>query len=445
MPGAAAAKTPRWAGMAVRVTATFDVGGDLKLPSHAKTTTLPMSVVAKFDCFERQIDDGSVESERRSIRYYSEAEAAIKVDKKASVSKLAADHRLIRAALSKNKSSLSAVNGCLTREERDLIDIPCSTLALGKLLAAQSAKTGDTRKPPESDLATLLGLDAVSRSDVEVTLSALNDEVGEVSITGALDGAVGGVATEIELKGKLHYDVVHRQPFALVLLIKEKRTAGNVAPGLDVVAKLDLRIAPVGEVPQLSDAALAGIDLVTVETDPPLAFRSSAGGFSFTYEPRWRTTQEDRDAVIMRLVDRGDLVAQCNVSLLPKLDANQPFTLDAFQKEVQQSLGKHFGQFLKVAERKTAADLRMLHVTAAGSASELPITWQYYLLIDETGRRAAISFTMEDTMAERFGAADTLIVDQFRFGGSDDTAVQSGGGDNPFGKSATRPRIRIMR
>jgi hypothetical protein len=397
-----------------RVKAKFEVGGHLLTKANGQAATLPMSVVAQFDFFERRIDDGSMPAEKRSIRYYTDAQAAIKVEKQASVSKLAPDHRLIRTAVSQNRLALGAAAGHLTREERDLIDIPFNTLLLNRLLPAADARQGTVAKPSDETIAMLLGLDDVTRTDVETELTAIKDGVGEVSIEGALNGAVGGVATEIELKGRLHFDTTHRQPFALVILIKEKRSVGPIAPGLDVVAKLELQVTPASEVAELSDRALAGLELATDGAAPPLQFESTTGGFAFLYEPRWQIVGSKDDSVVMRLVDRGELIAQCNVSMLPKLNVEQPLTLEMFQKEVQQSLGKNFGLFERAAERKTAAGLRLLHVVAIGTVSELPITWHYYLLVGKDGQRAAVSFTMENSVADRFAGADQLVVDGFR-------------------------------
>jgi hypothetical protein len=418
-----------------RVKAKFEVGGDLRLPGDAKPSVLPMSVEAQFDYFERRIDDGSVDLERRSIRYYLGAEAAIKVDKQANRSTLSDERRLVRAAVSEDRTTIGSLHGHLTRQEQDLVDIPFNTLLLDKLLPAPAAGKGTTWKPADTIIAMLLGLDAVSSTDVQNVLTAVKDDVGEVAISGALNGAIGGVATEIELKGKLHYDIPHHQPFALVLLIKEKRSVGHVSPGLDVVARLELQIAPVAEAQQLSDAALGGIELATDASPPPLACRSADGGFSMLYEPRWRITREERDSVVMRLVDRGELVAQCNASVLPKLNGTEPITIETFQTEVQQSLGKHFGHFERAAENRTSGGLRMLNVVAMGAVEGLPITWNYYLLIDPKGRRAAVSFTMENALADRFGEADRLIIDEFRFHEPKNAAA------SPNAKSASRPRF----
>jgi hypothetical protein len=398
-----------------RVKAKFEVGGHLRVRAASEPSTLPLSVVAEFDYFERQMDDGSMPGERRSVRYYSDAQAAIKVEKQASISKLAADHRLIRAAVTQGRTSVSALRGHLTRDERDLVDIPFNTLLLQQLLPPTAATQGTASKPADKVLAMLLGLDAVTRTGVETSLTAVKDGVGEIAVQGALNGEIGGASTEIELKGKLHFDTDRRQPFALVLLIKEKRSAGPVAPGLDVVAKLELQVTPATEAPELTDAALEGLELVADGT-AALAFESTDTGFGFLYDPRWQITGTKADSVVMRLLDRGELVAQCNISRLPKLNINQPLTLEMFQKEVQQSLGKHFGAFERAAERQTASGLRLLNVVAIGAVSELPITWHYYLLINETGERAAISFTMENALADRFGEADKLVLEGFRFG-----------------------------
>lgn len=398
-----------------RVRSKFEVGGDLKLAADARPSTLPMSVVATFDYTERRIDDGSLPNQRRALRYYRGAEAAIKVDKQASLAKLADQHRIIRAGVNDSRTSLSAATGHLTREELDLIDIPFNSLVLSRLLPEAGADAGADWKLDEPTAAMLLGLDAVSQSDVKNTLKTIKDGVAEIAIEGKLNGAIGGVATEIELKGKLHFDIEQRQPFSLVLLIKEQRSVGHAAPGLDVTAKLQVQIEPVVESPELSDEALRNIELIAEEGAAVLAYRSKQGGFDFLYDPRWRIIKEDADAVALRLVDRGELVAQCNIATLAKAGLKDPITLDSFQKDVQTSLGKSFGQFESARETSTPTGLRLLRTVALGTVSDLPIVWHYYLLIDRQGRRAAITFTMESGVAERFADADHVILDGFRF------------------------------
>ncbi len=310
---------------------------------------------------------------------------------------------------------MAAARGNLTRDELDLIDVPGNTLLLDLLLARAELKQGARWKPSDAVLAKLLCIDSIRTSAVESRITSLNAEVGEVLIEGKINGEVADVDSVIELKGKLHFDVRLRRPFALVMLIKEHRKPGNAGPGLDIVARLNLQIEPIAEFAKLNDAALAGIELAGDGSVAPLEHRSASGGFHLLYDPRWRITRDEADSVAMRLIDRGALVAQCNVSVLAKVKLTEPISLESFQKEVQHSLGKNFAAFEHAAEREHPAGYRMLHAVAHGAVSDLPIVWHYYLLIDRQGRRAALSFTMEGRLLERFGEADRLILNEFRF------------------------------
>jgi hypothetical protein len=113
------------------------------------------------------------------------------------------------------------------------------------------------------------------------------------------------------------------------------------------------------------------------------------------------------------LIDRGELVAQCNISALPSATKTMP-TLAGFQQDVQQSLGKNFGQFLSAAEQKSEAGYVIYRLVARGTVSDLPVQWIYYLVVDRSGQRVSLAFTFEQQLAERFGQADRALVAQLR-------------------------------
>jgi hypothetical protein len=129
------------------------------------------------------------------------------------------------------------------------------------------------------------------------------------------------------------------------------------------------------------------------------------------YDRRWHVTRDEPELAVLRLIDRGELIAQCNISPLAKLPAETRFTLEDFQSDVEHVLGERFARFESAAERKTQSGLRLLRVVAAGTASDLPIEWRYYLAIDPEGRRVALTFTMESNLAERFADSDQMIVE----------------------------------
>jgi hypothetical protein len=159
------------------------------------------------------------------------------------------------------------------------------------------------------------------------------------------------------------------------------------------------------------------------EIAPPLALRSGASAFQMLYDRRWHVTYDDAELTVLRLLDRGELVAQCNISSLPQLSAGSEFGLEEFQSEVQQALGKNFGRVDSAAEHKTATGLRLLKVVAEGTVSELPIQWRYYLAIDAEGRRVAMTYTMESSLVDRFADADATMVESLEFAPPTTTAI----------------------
>ena len=142
------------------------------------------------------------------------------------------------------------------------------------------------------------------------------------------------------------------------------------------------------------------------------------------------------DATILRMVDRGDLIAQCNISRLPQLAKGEQLTLEAFQEDVKKTLGKNFSQIVEAGQDVSDNGLRTLRVIVSGTTADLPIQWSYYHLSDDAGNRAALVFTIEGSLVERFAQIDRELIAAFRFqAGKQPTPAESKG---PELKSAAR-------
>jgi hypothetical protein len=114
-------------------------------------------------------------------------------------------------------------------------------------------------------------------------------------------------------------------------------------------------------------------------------------------------------------MDRGELIAQCNVSVLPSLKKGKAVTLAQFQEDMRKNLDTNFGTFVNARESTTSQGYLVYRVEAAGTASQLPVRWIYYLLTDTEGRRVALVFTMEGDLVKPFGSADRQIVESLAF------------------------------
>jgi hypothetical protein len=405
------------AGEAVRVEAKLEVGGDVKLAEDGKTRTLKMSVVGKVVYDEKPLADRKSEAGKqvRSLRQYHAADAAIKIDEGGVEPKLRDTRRIIVVEEVGGHVALFSPLGALTREELDLVDLPANTLLLDRLLPERPVRIGQRWPHPDLLIAELLGLDAVSQNNVESELKEVTGDRARLELAGRVLGAVGGVATEIEVKAKYRFDLNAGRVTGLGLLVKEKRSIGHVNTGLDVVAKLQLALAPTEVGEELSDEALATL---TLDPKPEmLALECAAPNkkFSIYHGRDWHLMTDAGEMLALRYLDRGELVAQCNISSLADVEPSKEPSLATFQHDLERSLGESFERFVEASESTSSTGCRIYRIVAEGRVSDLPIQWHYYLVANGEGRLAVFAFTVESDLVERLGNADAAVVTSIEF------------------------------
>jgi hypothetical protein len=322
---------------------------------------------------------------------------------------------LVVAESRETEGSLFSPLGPLERDELDLLDIPGATLPLAALLPKGAVSVGDNWQIPDAAAGRLFGLEAVNAQDLTATLSKVEENLAIISLTGKVSGAVGGVSTEIEAKGSLNFDLQQRAITWLALAYQEKRSIGHAQPGFEVTGKVRWVAGPVKSADELSDSVLQGLPTTSGPATTQIEFRNTPAGILLAHDRRWRVMVERRELTVLRLIDRGDLIAQCNISPLAALPAGEQLTLAAFQADVKQTLGKNFGEIVEASQEVTDEGHRILRVVVAGTASELPIQWSYYHVSNSAGRRTALVFTLESSLVEKYPQIDRELIDSLSF------------------------------
>lgn len=406
-----------------RVDATLEVGGDLKLKADGELKTLPMSVVAELRYDEAV---GGTPDNRRALRHFHAARAIIKIAKGGQEVLLPAERRLIALHSVDKTPTVYSPSGPLTREQLDLIDVPLARLVAQDLLPAEPLAVGGTWQLDEATLAALLGLDAVDFAEVQGAFGEVTAGHARLALAGSVRGAVAGISTEIQLKGKLTYDLDHHHLARVQLYLEEKRAIGHVGPGIDVAAKLTVDLAPLDSSPHVSAQKLAELPAAPSDGPLQLEYVSTQNRFRFGYDRRWVATSDEQDVLVLRLIDRGELVAQCNLSCQPTGEQNRKVTLESFQADVQHSLGKNFGQFAQASQSVSPEQCRVYRVAAVGKVQDLPIRWIYYLIGNDQGQQVTLAFTLEQSLESRFGDADADLAGAIRFLAATPSARHSG-------------------
>lgn len=408
-------------GEADHVDLVLDAAGELKFKEQDAIKTVPTSVVARQSYDERRPGDDAV---GKTVRIYRSADAKFQVDKQITPSKLREERNIIVAEPTDAQPLLFSAIGPLTFDELDLLQTPFQSLLVDRLLPNKTVAVGDSWKHDDTLVTGLLNLDAVSQSDLTSTLAEVAADAARIEFRGAVQGALGGVATEFEIEGRYKFDLTTKRVSWLAVLLKEKRSIGHVEPGVAATTRLQMVVKPQDVPAELADAALAPYDLESKPDYLLLDYHSQPFKFGLRHDRRWHVMADSNEVLALRLVDRGELVAQCNVRAIELPDPERRPTLAQFQADVRRSIDKHFRQFARVTESENSLGQTVFRAEAVGEVQELEIHWIYYLVQDKAGHQVVFAFTCEQPLLERLGDADQALISTVRFTDDATTAAR---------------------
>lgn len=402
-----------------QVHATVASTGELKLNADGqKVTRRAVQVDATFRFDEITSAGETTNTDTAAplrIRNYDEAQANIRVGATRFTSELKESRRLTAIHSDGEQLVLFSPSGPFTRDELDLLDVPGTVSRLDELLPTKPVSVEDRWTWSPETLARLLRLEAVQDSQVEARLTEVDKSLALIEAQGHVSGAVGGVVTEIEIAAKLNFDLDQRVVSWLVLGIKESRAIGHAEPGFETTTQIKVTTHIVDRSEPLGPTKLAATSLDYAPGSSLLLYDSSKGHFRLLLDRRWRTMVDREDLTVLRFVDRGDLVAQCNASPLPFLAPGKQLSLEEFQDDIKQSLTKTFRQFAEASQSTTEEGLRVLRVVAVGESAGLAVQWNYYHISNDAGRRLALVFTFESALYDRFAETDRSVVSSVQF------------------------------
>lgn len=405
------------------VSVEYEVGGTLTIPGEKKSVTVPVQVnselvfqhrLLKIEHLKPRVDQSAAARgelvQIRGVRNYDRVKTNLKINEQPISLELRPTRQLIAATVSNGDLTLFSPNGTLTRDELDLLSIPGDRLVIDLMLPEESVKVGSRWSHDDKTIAMLLGLDAVSNNNTSSELKDVTSRYATIESNGSVTGAIEGVEANIELKARCYFDRRSRRIASFQLVTREKRGIGHVTPGIEAVAKLKIRITPRTHSIRLDDSELEASQLKPTTALMLCRFTPQHQDFRFQHDRRWHVTEDDKNTTVMRMMDRGDLLAQCNITSAPATPSRAK-DLSQYKDEVKKSLGEKFERLVSARQSQGANGRTIYRVEVAGTVSELRIRWRYYLITDANDRRAVIAFTLEEDLIERFGNADEVLVD----------------------------------
>ncbi|MGE3821359.1 MAG: hypothetical protein AB7I30_18265, partial [Isosphaeraceae bacterium] len=120
--------------------------------------------------------------------------------------------------------------------------------------------------------------------------------------------------------------------------------------------------------------------------------------------------------ILKRLNERGESIAQCNLSTGPRAGKGRHQDLGQFRDAVRRGLGSRFSSFLGagVVGGDPAGHFRY-KIGTQGRQGDLGVVWYYYLIASPEGEQVVATFTLAVPSLSTFGDEDERLIGTFRW------------------------------
>jgi hypothetical protein len=182
---------------------------------------------------------------------------------------------------------------------------------------------------------------------------------------------------------------------------------------------------------RLTDALVKAIPISPEEDALSLLFDAEPWGARMRHSRDWylfhAVMEGPAQVAILRLIDRGSLIAQCNVSPIAAVAPGQTTPLEQFEADIKASLKNRLKSITAREQVNVDNGMKVFRVVAEGqftikgkanekdAETTVPTHWIYYLCTAPNGQQASFVFAVESSLLEQMGSKDEELVRSLQF------------------------------
>jgi hypothetical protein len=403
------------AGDSFALTLSLKLAGEITVVQEGKPLKLKLNARAEHAFRERVLaaqKDGPFVT--KVARYYDDARAAITVDGATTQRTLRPERRLVVAQRPQDALLCYSPQGPLTHGEVETVSEHFDTLALAGLLPGKDVAVGDTWKIVNPAAQAICLFEGLVENDLTGKLDAVTNGEAIISIAGTTRGIEVGAQAKIAVTATAKFDLNRKRLTFLEWKQKDDRDQGPASPILTAEAAITLTRKPIEEPKELTDVAIAGVPqgFEVPATLTAVSIHDPKGRFDLNVGREWQLVSQTNDRSVLRLLDRGDFVAQATVTPWAKAEPGKHIDAKEFREQMLNSPGWQSEEVLQEGEVPNQPAGRFVYrLTARGEMDGVKVLQCYYLVAGPNGDQVVVAFTLKLTQVSKLGAKDMMFVD----------------------------------
>src|SRR5262249_33998044 len=129
----------------------------------------------------------------------------------------------------------------------------------------------------------------------------------------------------------------------------------------------------------------------------------------------WQIRSQTDNLGVLRLLDRGELVAQLNVTPWESAKAGEHIRPEELRRHVEQTKDFTVDEFLQTGEVPSQGKNWVYRMSVVGQARGIRTMQNYFAIASPTGEQVILTFTTEVAQASKLGERDLEIVGTLGF------------------------------
>jgi hypothetical protein len=386
--------------------------GEIRIQKETGPALLPLQARGSHAYDERILATGTNGLPEKSARRYETARVTIQVARDDSERTLRPERSLIVAQRSKDQALVYCPAGGLRRSELELTSEAFDTLYLPGVLAGKEVKVGDSWKLSNSVAQALCGFEGLTEHTLTGKLESVADGVAVFSVSGTASGIDQGAMVKLGVEATGRFDVTAKRVVSLEWRQKDERQQGPVSPASVVETTTKIERKTIDQPENLSDVALVSVP----DKDPPSAMLNLEcpdvkGRFELMHPRDWQTVSQTVDHLVLRLVERGDFIAQATITPWKSAEKGKHLTPEEFKEAMNSTPGWDPERELQASEVPLEGEGRWAYrLSVQGQLDGVAVVQNFYLIAAPGGQQVVVAVTMTPKQADKLGARDLTLV-----------------------------------
>ncbi len=396
---------------------SMNLAGEIKVSRDGKPAGIKESATANHEFIERVLNVDKLGVAEKCARRYSMAHAVIAFGAERSAHDLQAERGLIVAQRLRDQIFTYCPTTALTHEELEVLE-HFDTLSLPAVLPGKTVKIGESWKLPNSAVQSLCHFEGLTEQHITGELASVKGNLAQITLKGTASGIEMGALVKLTIEATGQFDLDAKRLVRLDWKQKDEREQGPASPASSVEVTITVERATTSSPENLSDVAIVSVPSGTGE--PPshmtqVQCTDPKGRFDLTHNREWVMVGQTEEHTILRLMDRGDFVAQVTITPWEPAEKGKHLEPDKFREMMAKTPGWEMEKEVQFGEVPSEGGRWVYRISALGQLDGANVMQNFYLIAGPSGEQAVLVFTMTPKQAERLGSRDLALAGSLDF------------------------------